>query len=169
LYPTELNFPISAYPNTDVEIIRPLDEFLHHNAFLGFQTPFEIQTGLIACQPRNSWIGRILMSYDDKKFINIDGSYDMVANVALITNISKNLGFEEGNEFHVFNDGIAVYPIDYFCAKDYRTGKIYKTENTYAIHHFSGSWLPWSEKIKSRIRKIMGLRLYGYAKSLIKN
>jgi len=37
--------------------------------------------------------------------------------------------------------GVSVYPNDYFCPKNYSTGVITFTENTRAIHHYSSSWL----------------------------
>ena len=36
--------------------------------------------------------------------------------------------------------GMEIYPIDYFCPKSFATGRINKTDNTYSIHHFDGSW-----------------------------
>lgn len=156
------------YLDTDVEIIRSLDEFLHHGAFSGFQTPSEILTGLIGAKPGNKWIKENLLIYENKKFIRDDGSYDLTANVALISNISKKMGFKEGNEFQIFGDDVAIYPIDYFCAKDYRNGNLCITNNTYAIHHFAGSWLPWSSKLKKGIRKVVGNALYEQIKQKVR-
>lgn len=31
--------------------------------------------------------------------------------------------------------GISVYPKEYFCPKDFETGKLNITSNTYSIHH----------------------------------
>ena len=35
------------YMDTDVEILNPLDKFLHHNAFSGFESNYAIPTGLM--------------------------------------------------------------------------------------------------------------------------
>ncbi|WP_342480558.1 glycosyltransferase [Paenibacillus sp. FSL L8-0340] len=155
------------YMDTDVEIIKPLEEFLEHEAFTGFQTVNDFPTGLIAAKPGNHWIRENLLVYKDKKFIKNDGSYDMIANVFTITNISKKMGFKEGNYFQVIANGVAIYPIEYFCAKDYITNKLCITENTYAIHHFAGSWLPTKEKIKLKLRGIVGATMYEKIKKVL--
>ena len=38
-------------------------------------------------------------------------------------------------------DGFLFFPIEYFCPKDSFSGEINLTHNTYAIHHFEGSWV----------------------------
>ncbi|MFZ7121509.1 MAG: glycosyltransferase family 32 protein [Eubacteriaceae bacterium] len=156
------------YMDTDVEVVKRLDVFLHYEAFIGFQTEEEIQTGLMASKPKKHWIKKLLIAYEDKKFINNNGNFDLTANVSLITKKLIDMGLNLGNEFQLMKNGVAVYPIEYFCAKDYRTGKIRKTKNTYTIHHFSGSWLSSREKIKSKVRKMIGEKLYNFAKTVIK-
>ena len=39
-----------VYMDTDVEVIRPIDEFLRHEAFSGFETDRMIPTGIMACE-----------------------------------------------------------------------------------------------------------------------
>lgn len=58
--------------------------------------------------------------------------------------------------------------MEYFCAKDYKTDKYYITENTYAIHHFAGSWLPLSTKLKLNARRILGDQVYSSIKKILK-
>lgn len=55
---------------------------------------------------------------------------------------------ELNNTFQIFGNNNAIFPFEYFCAKDLFDGKIKKTHNTYTIHHFSGSWLNEWGKIK---------------------
>ena len=37
--------------------------------------------------------------------------------------------------------GMNIYTYDYFHPYDYMSGKTEITDDTYAIHHFNGSWL----------------------------
>ncbi len=37
-------------------------------------------------------------------------------------------------------DGLTFLPRDYFSPKNYETLELRLTENSYAIHHFNGSW-----------------------------
>ena len=53
---------------------------------------------------------------------------------------------------------IFVLPYDYFSPKSYVTGKIEKTNNTYSIHHFAGTWLPWYCRMEKKICSILGLK-----------
>jgi hypothetical protein len=157
------------YMDTDVEVLKSLDKFLHHEVFTGFESSDKIQTGLIGAKPQNSWIKENLLVYENKGFIKADGSYDMKTNVILITEMSKKMGFKKGNEFQIFGDGVAIYPTEYFCPIDYRTNELNLTNNTYAIHHFAGSWLPWRQKIKVKVRKIVGKKNYDAIKKTILN
>ena len=40
-----------VYMDTDVEVIKPLDPYLKHQAFAGFEYIDRVQTGLLACEP----------------------------------------------------------------------------------------------------------------------
>lgn len=148
------------YMDTDVEVIKPLDEFLTHEAFSGFERKDMIPTGIMGAKTKNKWIELNLKYYEDKNFIKEDGSYDLTTNVFHITEISKQMGFKGGDKFTTFGDGVAIYPFEYFCAKDHRTGKITITENTYTIHHFAGTWMDRTTKFKKFIRRLVGERIF---------
>ena len=70
--------------------------------------------------------------------------------------LSEEYGWIPQNTYQTLSDGIVVYPIDYFCAKDWKTGRIQTSGNTYAIHHFSGSWHTKTDKLKIRVQNIIG-------------
>ena len=54
--------------------------------------------------------------------------------------------------------GVWIYPRCYFNPKDYETGKMTITENTYSIHHFAASWHPWYAVLENNIWNICGMR-----------
>ncbi len=144
------------YLDTDVELCKNLDLFLEHSAFTGCQEENVCVTGLIGAEKNHPWIKLLLSHYDNKRFI-INGAYDTIPNTLFITELtSKKYGWNKYDEIEILNDNLWIYPIDYFCCKDWRTGKINRTKNTYAIHHFAGSWL--SEKEKKRSRNHLRLR-----------
>lgn len=149
------------YMDTDVEVCKTLDSFLKYNAWSGFESNRGIPTGTMAATVQNEWIGYLLSYYDERHFIKEDGSHDMTTNVQTITNMTKEkYGIELNNEKIFFGDDCVLFPFDYFCAKSLMDGKIYKTENTYTIHHFAGSWLsPWQKfrhRVKILLTKILG-------------
>lgn len=137
-----------VYMDTDVEVLKPIDEFLKHKAFSSFENNNMIPTGLMAGEKGNPWIKDLLDEYDDIKFIDKDGNMDLTTNVVRITNLTKEkYGLVQESSYQDLKDGIVtMYPHEYFCPKDWETGEIHLTENTYTIHHFSGSWHGEKEK-----------------------
>lgn len=139
------------YMDTDVEVLKPLDEFLVYEAFSGFESNNTIPTGIMASAKGNKWIKLLLNDYNDLSFINEDGTLNLTTNVVLITNTTKeNYDIKLDNTFQDLKD-VVFYPNDFFCPKDWNTGKIFLTDNTHTIHHFSGSW--HTEKEKKQIAK----------------
>ncbi len=130
-----------VYMDTDVELIKPLDKFLGEEAFSGFENEINIPTGIMAAEKGSHIIKNLLSYYDDASFILPDGSLNTCTNVETITKMMTERGFVANNTYQCV-DGFAFYPKEYFCPKDPFTGLCNITENTVAIHHFDGSWLP---------------------------
>ncbi len=152
------------YMDTDVEIIRNIDRFLCYDAFSGFETVNSIPTAIMGAKKGNEWIKYLLSFYDNKHFICEDGSFDTTTNVITITNMTKKkYNIHLNNKFQNIDEGIVLYPKEYFCPKDYITGEIILTKNTYCIHHFAASWHTEVEKIQfekyKKYRKLFGNNL----------
>lgn len=131
------------YLDTDVEVFRPLDEFLNHTAFSGFEDGTLIPTGLMGAEKGNPWIKRLLQYYQNRPFIQADGTLDLKPNTNIITDISSSeYGLRCDNSFQVLKDEVAIYPREFFCID---TGII----EAYATHHFNGSWLTNSRDYKT--------------------
>jgi len=150
------------YMDTDVEVIKPLDEYLVHPAFSGFENEEMIPTGIMASEKENKWIANLLSDYDNRNFIKEDGSFDLTTNVVSITNKTKEMypNLSLDNNYQEFED-VVFYPKDFFCPIDYNTHELIKTENTHTIHWFAGSWLPkptFKQKCKNFIKKILGVK-----------
>lgn len=135
------------YFDTDVEVIRPIDDILAKGAFLGLETSETVNPGLgMAVSPNDPLYAEILQCYEKLDFIKSNGKMDLTTVVTLVTGILKKHGFAKGNRIQTVKS-ITVYPIDYFNPKDQRTGIITVTNNTYTIHHFDASWsLPLRKK-----------------------
>lgn len=135
------------YMDTDVEVIKPLDEFLDNPAFSGFENNNKIPTGIMAAQKGNEWIKDLLDEYDTIEFIKKDGTYDLTTNCERITKKTiEKYNLKSISSYQNLNNVVILYPYDYFCPKDWETGKINLTDNTYTIHHFAGSWHTDEEK-----------------------
>lgn len=136
-----------VYMDTDVELVAPLDRFLHNHAFSGFESQKLISTSIMACEKNFALFGEFLDYYRDRHFI-ANGVTDTTTNVTIITRICKKYGLKQDNTLQDIN-GFVLYPSEVFCPKDCLTGRLNRTENTVAIHHFSGSWLE-EDKIKMK-------------------
>ena len=129
------------YMDTDVEVLKTLNPFLHHHAFSGFETDGNVPTGMMAGEKGSVWAKELLDMYDNRKFIMADGSFDMTTNTMVITKYMLGKGLVLNNRYQDFPGLCTMYPAEFFCPKDHRTGKIKCTHNTVCIHHFAGTWL----------------------------
>ena len=134
------------YMDTDVELVKNLDDFLKNRAFSGFESSNSIPTGIMASEKHFKLFGDLLKYYENKHFLNDDGSYDTTTNTVTITQMCKKYGLVLNNKYQVI-DGFALYPNDYFCPLENETGVLKKTENTVAIHWFAKTWVK-DESIK---------------------
>ena len=146
------------YMDTDVEVKKPLDQFLGNKGFSGFEDEKFAITAIMGCEKGNLIIGDLLNYYNGRHFVMPDGTYDMTTNVVTITNYFVSKGLLLNNKLQDI-EGFVLYPKDFFCPKDHATGKIKCTKNTYTIHHFAGSWHTPSQKAKALIKKIIGSTL----------
>lgn len=144
------------YMDTDVEVLKPLESFLVHEAFSGFETEEAVPTGIMGCTRRNEFFKLLMSYYDNRTFIKADGTYDITTNVEIITNYCKSNGLKLNNNLQDIN-GFILYPKEYFCPKNHVSGEINLTDNSYTIHHFAGSWMPRKNKIKHFIIKKIGI------------
>lgn len=151
------------YMDTDVEVVQAMDGFLELNGFTGYESIGKIPTGLLAACKGNNYIKFLLEGYDNKKFVKSDGTLDLTTNVSSISErtVEKYGNILKGDVCNLGGD-MQVFPMDYFCANSADTGYVVKTENTYAIHHFSGSWISDDDRRKRKIHWYL-VEKYGIA------
>lgn len=150
------------YLDTDVQVIKPLDDLLYLCAFTGRESDDTYVTGTMGAEEKHPWIKELLEYYSNKSFYDNDGSK---TNTTIISEIVKKRyrEIENFDSSDIFSTSeVTIFPFEYFCAKDYKTGEIKVTKNTYTIHHFNGSWLSKKKKVK----KILGKIYRRYIKSL---
>lgn len=148
------------YLDTDVELIKPLDDLIEKNGFMGFDDCEQLSTGLgFACEKGNELVGAFLKDYDDIPFLLEDGSYDIMPCPDRNTKTAIKLGLNTDIKDQVFM-GIHILPEDYLCPIKYFSGKKIITKNTYSIHHFCASWTSAKSKRTTFIKRIIGVKLY---------
>lgn len=145
-----------VYMDTDVEVVKSLNDLLTNRAFTGVERGEYCITGTLGAESFHPWIEKLLGYYNGRKFILENGKMDLKTNTVIITTITKeDYGWKEGNNLSKLDEGIVIYPFDFFCAKNGMTNEYHITDNTYTVHHFNGSWASSSNKLlKNYIRII---------------
>ena len=146
------------YFDTDVEIIRSIDPIVEVGAFMGFERDAGNGDGKFApglglgAYPNMEIYKEIIDLYNNMHLVSEDGKVTLTTVVVHITNVLKKYGLKDIAGIQEVR-GIKIYPKEYFCPVDYRTGKILITDNTYTIHHYTESWLDEiTKKIHTRNR-----------------
>lgn len=134
------------YLDTDVELIKSLNPLLSDKAFLGYEGKDVLNAGLgFGAEKGNPIIKELRDMYEEISFYNKDGSLNLTPSPYYITEKLKELGIQLENQYQN-TEYLTVYPIDRFGCKDYNSGEIRKTENSFSIHHYSCSWMNREEK-----------------------
>lgn len=136
------------YFDTDVELIKPIDDILKKGAFMGCEkgTSVMVAPGLgLAANPGLGLYKEMLDMYSQIHFIMPDGSINKKTVVAYTTEILERNGWIKNGGIQRVGE-IMIYPPEYFCPMDYETGILEMTENTHSIHHYDSSWFTEEEK-----------------------
>lgn len=153
------------YLNTDVELIRPLDDLLDYEAFFGFENnrekqEREVATGLgFGAQKGNAVVKAMLEDYKNISFLRESGTHDITPCPERNTDTLIRLGLRpDGTRQTVA--GAEIFPAEYFCPIEYQSGRKCVTRNTYSIHRYTASWMKKGEKIDCTVKKYIGNDLY---------
>ena len=130
------------YLDTDVELIKPLDQLLDDECFFCSETDGYVNTGLgFGAEKGNSVIKLLLQEYSNRHFEKARGIYDLTPCPAINSAPLIRMGYKFSDSQIWRTDEVAVYPPEYFCPLDYLTNEMKITENTVSIHLFSALWV----------------------------
>ena len=141
-----------VYMDTDEEVIKPLDEFLSHDYFMGCQkcgSARGLNPALVGAVPHNVIVKDLLAVYDDLPFINPDGSLNLKPNPAYFADVlTEKYGLKEtfvkSGRIEFFPNSF-VYDYDHFGTDN---------KNAYAVHRYAASWRPdWKVLNKLTIKR----------------
>ncbi len=160
------------YFDTDVEVIKPMDDIIAAGPFMGCENPYMegatpnelgvapglglgVNPGLgLGVNPGLGLFRELLDLYDNLSFRKQDGSL----NTKTIVEYTTELLCEKG----LINTGkiqevacVKIYPKEYFCPLDYKSGKLKITKNTVSIHHYTASWKTKKDIVKEWIIRFL--------------
>lgn len=154
------------YLDSDVEVLRSLDSFLHLPYFIGSQFDGLIEAAVIGAEKHSDWLFNCMDYYLNRPFIKQNGDYDqLVLPVVMDHQISqtrniKELSKNDNAVKELMKDQNSFYVFDYqiFSPKNHQTGKILSLHKAFTIHHYNSSWLPMMSRIRLKIIKLLGVQ-----------
>lgn len=150
------------YFDTDVEIIKSLDDIIAKGSFFGLEkgcegASFNCAPGLgFACAPRLGLCKDMLDLYGTLNFI-VNGKSNVKTVVEYFSEILLKKGVIPHKGVIEF-ENIYIYPSDYFCPKSFENGKMQITNNTRTIHHYTSSWHGPKEKFIQLLTRLIGTK-----------
>lgn len=135
------------YFDTDVEIIKQMDDIVDQGPFLGIEINSAqgkhplVNPGLGIGAFKNMVLYKVILDhYSSLHYLLENGSQNQVTVVKYTTNILIEFGLKPCDDLQLV-DEIWIYPSDYFNPFDDNTGRLHITENTRSIHWYSKTWL----------------------------
>lgn len=135
------------YLDTDVELIKPLDYFLQYEQFFAIEKyNANVATGLgFGAIAGSEILKQLLDVYKNISFYKEDGNLNLISCVKYTTDYFVTKGYCIKDVTQKCN-GATIFSSEYFCPMNFKTGKVFITENTYGIHWYEASWFPASDK-----------------------
>lgn len=166
------------YFDTDVEVIRPLDDIIAKGCFMGFETDprpkadgdgprrgtdkGDAHSGTVApglglgVNPGLGLMKKMLDYYDGLHFVNEAVMRNQITVVHIATKILMDNGLRNVTGVQRLGNDVYIYPAEYFCPINVTTGRLHVGRNTRTIHHYAGTWAPHtSSSFKDRLKKIL--------------
>lgn len=149
------------YFDTDVEMIKPMNDLIAKGAFMGREqgNPMKVSDSLninpglgIGAPVAHPLYKIILNEYRQKHFVSWDGRITETV-VTILSDLLKNSVMKKMDSGILLCQSIMIYPPEYFCPLNYYTGQIHITEETRTIHHYNASWKSQSVSLIKRIQK----------------
>lgn len=161
-----------VYFDTDVEVIKPMDDIIEKGPFMGIEVigmddtfvsyPL-VNPGLgMSAEPGMLFYNEMLEHYGSINYLDPCGKQIGGTVVMHTTGLMIKYGLKPGNSYQKIV-GISIYPSDYFNPFDDLTGRLRETENTRSIHWYAASWQKRNHLVRwiSRMsHRVFGLTFY---------
>lgn len=139
------------YLDTDVELKKPLDLFLGHGMFWGFEYDCYLATCITGSCAGHPLLAELLVEYDSVQ--------ENLINNSIVTKffLRRFPEFRLNNADQVVDDDVYLYGKEYFSVPSFDRNK------NFSRHHGSNLWRDGKRKIpwmKTAIRRILGEVLY---------
>lgn len=154
------------YFDTDVEVIRPIDDIISKGNFMGFETDSKpllkadaseasVNPGLgMGVAPGLGIIKKMLDFYVGKHFVHEANMRNQITVVHIATQVLRENGLKNVAGIQEVA-GCFIYPSEYFCPINVTTGRIHVEKNTRTIHHYAGTWVDKKVSFKEILKRFL--------------
>ena len=162
------------YFDTDVEVIRPIDDIVERGNFMGFETDpkpqlkedaseASVNPGLgmgvapglgMGVAPGLGIIKKMLDFYEGKHFVHEAVMRNQITVVHIATKVLRDNGLKNVAGIQEVA-GCYIYPAEYFCPINVTTGRIHVEKNTRTIHHYAGTWVDKKFSMKEIFKRFL--------------
>lgn len=152
------------YLDTDVELIRNLDDLLCYEFYCGFEDMHYIALGLgFGAVKGHPLLNKMLDTYTELEFVK-NGIINSVASPQYQSKVIEKEGFVLDGMYQEKN-GVGIFPYNVLAPGGSLLLPDEVTKNTFSIHHYDASWMDGRDEIQRRRRD---LRLL-YMERVLKN
>lgn len=153
------------YLDTDVQVLKSFDSFLHLHSFVSFEGDENlIGTAVIGAEKNTDFL-KYMLDYYDSHVFSLDSNLGEVMNTSLLQKYFVSKGVELNNKRQSVKPDIEVFPLEYFSAKIVNRDEYHITSNTVCIHQYSMSWfkpsqrrwIKFTNKFVKPIKRLLGL------------
>lgn len=120
------------YLDTDMEALKPLDDFLDQAGFVGRSKQGDIESSIIGAAPNAPFITRARQFYDNDTLHNTINTSPRVLTTAIAQD--ETVQIYESSYFHPVSEGESLTTA--------------QRESAYAAHHWAESWVPFARTRK---------------------
>lgn len=134
------------YLDTDNVVLRPLDRFREHRAFVGFERPDYPFTACFGTESGHPLVKDILDYYDGQSF-ELDEENPLPFNntISVSQLLIDKYGAQCNNQRQTLSGDITLYPDTVLCNP---------ARDSYVIHVFTGTWLGPKSRLKKWVTSL---------------
>ncbi|MEY1660947.1 glycosyltransferase family 32 protein [Isoalcanivorax beigongshangi] len=129
-----------VYLDSDLELFKPLEPYLEHRFFSGFQDPQHAITAIMGSEKNGEFVCALLAEYQSLHLLNEKGEVDFTTNTYRINQALLAAGIVLEDRDQILPNGIAIYRREIFCPYHPKHGGK-PTDLSVSMHHFNGSWV----------------------------
>ena len=96
--------------------------------------------------------------YDGQHFKFVSGGIGQLTIVHITTDLLLKAGLKRQQGIQKVDD-VWIYPAEYFCPINLKTGRIHVKANTRTIHHYAGTWQDKHFSFKEWLKTVLPERL----------